>query len=164
MSDYTELPIVHINNYLWDLARGNVSGYPAIASAVWNTSIYQFQPFYPVSETLAPDSSTMPFILYDYIFMPKAGNFWPLEKEEADYLIVGDVPQIFYLKNFIVDALQKFDTSAAEVNKHLLSASPTVKFKYITADQENYIADEKRIDSFKPKFITCLKITYEYTK
>lgn len=164
MSNYMELPIVHINNYLWDLAGGNVAGKPAVASAVWNINNYTFKPFYPVSETLAPDSATMPFVLYDYIFTSKPGTFWPIEKEEADYIIVGDIPQIFYVKNFIVDALQKFDTSAAEVNNHIITASPTVNFKYITVEQDNYIADEKRIDSFKPKFITCLKITYEYTK
>lgn len=164
MSNYMELPIVHINNYLWALASGNIPGQPAIASAAWNTSLYSFKPFYPVSETLAPDSATMPFVLYDYIFTSRPGTFWPIEKEEADYVIVGDVPQIFYVKNFIVDALQKFDTSAAAVNKYLLTASPTVHFKYITAEQDNYIADEKRIDSFKPKFITCVKVCYEYTK
>lgn len=164
MSNYTELPIMHINNYLWDLANGNIPGYPAIASAVWNVSLYPFKPFYPVSETLAPDSAVTPFILYDYIFAPKAGTFWPIDKEEADYVIVGDLPQIFYIKNFITDSLQKFDKSAAEVNKYLISASPTIHFKYITVEQENYIADERRIDSFKPKFITCLKLCYEYTK
>jgi len=164
MSNPMELPIVHINNYIWDLARGNVVGQPAAPSAVWNTSLYTFTPFYPVSETLAPESATTPFILYDYIFMKKAGTFWPLEKEEAEYIIVGDIPQIFYLKNYIIDALQKFDESAQEVNNHLLSASPTVKFKYISADQERYIADERRIESLKPKFITCVNICYEYTK
>jgi hypothetical protein len=106
----------------------------------------------------------MPYILYDYIFMRKAGTFWPIQKEEVDYIIVGDLPQIFYIKNYIVDALERFDESAQDVNRHLLSARPTIKFKYITVDQDSYIADEKRIDSFKPKFITCLKICYEYTK
>ena len=169
MSDPRELAVVHINNYSWDLATGNVAGQPAVASAVWDTSIYtsaslNFKPFYPVSENLAVDSSKMPYILYDYIFMRKAGTFWPIQKEEVDYIIVGDLPQIFYIKNYIVDALERFDESAQDVNRHLLSASPTIKFKYITVDQDSYIADEKRIDSFKPKFITCLKICYEYTK
>ena len=164
MPNPTELAIVHINNYLWDLVSGSVSGQPAAASVVWNASNYQFVPFYPVSENLAPDSATMPFILYDYMFLPKAGTFRPLQKEEADYIIVGDLPQIFYVKNYILDALERFDESANKINNHLLSASPSIKFKYITVDQDSYIADEKRIDSFKPKFITCLKLTYEYTK
>ena len=111
----------------------------------------------------------MPYILYDYIFAPKSGTFWPMQKEEADYIIVGDIPQIYYLKNWIVDALERFDESAGNINNYLVSNTtasynPSVRFKYLTVDQDNYIADEKRIDSFLPKFITCLKITYEYTK
>ena len=157
-----------INNYLWDRSRGLVDGQPS-ASAIWDTSIYtasamSFMPFYPVSENLAVDSSKLPYILYDYMFVPKAGTFWPLQKEEADYIIVGDIPDIFYLKNYIVDALERFDESARYVNDHLALQNYETKFKYITVDQENFIADEKRIDSFKPKFITCLKICYEYTK
>ena len=168
MPNYKELPVMLINNYLWDRARGLVSGQPS-ASGVWDTSIYtasamSFMPFYPVSENLAVDSSKLPYILYDYMFVPKAGTFWPLQKEEADYIIVGDIPQIFYIKNYIVDALERFDESARYVNDHLASQNYKTKFKYITVDQENFIADEKRIDSFKPKFITCLKLCYEYTK
>lgn len=169
MSDPRELAVVHLNNYLWDLANGLVAGQPAVASAVWDTSIYtsaslSFKPFYPVSENLAVDSSKMPYILYDYMFLPKAGTFWPIQKEEADYIIVGDLPQIFYIKNYINDVFEKFDESAREINNHLASSSANIHFKYITVDQDSYIADEKRIDSFKPKFITCLKLIYEYTK
>lgn len=164
MSDPTDLPIVHINNYIWDLVSGSVSGQPAASSAVWNAQNYTYKPFYPVSQNLAPDSSVMPFIIYDYMFLPKVGTFWPMKKEEADYVIVGDIPQIFYVKNYIMSALEKFDKSAQEINNHISSTGTDINFKYITADQDTYIADEKRIDSFKPKFITCIKITYEYTK
>jgi hypothetical protein len=169
MSDPTELAVVHINNYLWALASGSVSGVSQVSSAVWNVNSYDYRPFYPVTESLAPDSAQMPYILYDYIFAPKSGTFWPMQKEEADYIIVGDIPQIYYLKNWIVDALERFDESAGNINNYLVSNTtasynPSVRFKYLTVDQDNYIADEKRIDSFLPKFITCLKITYEYTK
>ena len=67
-----------------------------------------------------------------------------------------------YVRNFIYENLKKFDTSAQEVNLHLNDSS--VKFKYIKCEQANYILDEKRIDSFKPKFATSLIITYDYTK
>lgn len=206
MPSPTELPIVHINNYLWALAKGNIpspftasyvqcvsaSGTTAsyfntdllttascvststipvyeldawkTATNVWDTESFIFQPFYPVTENLAPDSAQLPYILYDYIFIPKQGTFWPMQKEEADYIIVGDIPQIYYLKNWIVEALERYDESARNINNYLISASTSVRFKYITVDQDNYIADEKRIDSFLPKFITCLKLTYEYTK
>jgi hypothetical protein len=164
MPSYTELPIVLINHYLWDLAKGNVSGQPAVASAVWNTNTYPFMPFYPVTESLAPESATLPYVLYDYMFVPGSGTFWPLQKEDADYIIVGDLPQIFYVKNWIVESLERWDESARNINDHLASQGYLTKFKYINVFQENFIMDERRIDSFKPKFITCLKVCYEYTK
>ena len=166
MSDPTDLAVVHINNYLWSLASGSVTGVPQVSSAVWNVNSYSYRPFYPVTENLAPDSAQMPYILYDYIFVPKQGTFWPLQKEETDYVIVGDIPQIYYVKNWIVDALERYDESARNVNNHIVTtaSNSSIRFKYLTVDQDNYIADEKRIDSFLPKFITCLKITYEYTK
>lgn len=166
MSDPTDLAVVHINNYLWSLASGSVTGVPQVSSAVWNVNSYSYRPFYPVTENLAPDSAQMPYILYDYIFVPKQGTFWPLQKEETDYVIVGDIPQIYYVKNWIVEALERYDESARNVNNHIITtaSNSSIRFKYLTVDQDNYIADEKRIDSFLPKFITCLKITYEYTK
>jgi len=162
-SDYTKLPIVLINNFIWDLASGSVSGYPTISSAVWNISQYVYKPFFPVNENLAPDSSKMPYILYDYSFkMPNMNTFWPLQSETAMYTIVGDVPQIFYLKNFIYDTLKKYDTSAQEINKHIKDT--TINFKCIHVDQQNFIVDERRIDSYKPKYLTSLLLTYDYTK
>lgn len=165
MPSYTELPIVHINNYVWDLARGELGAELAVASAVWNTSVYNFRPFYPVHENLVAESTT-PYVLYDYIIMPKAGTFWPVQKEEADYIIVGDLPEIYYVKNYITEALEKFDESARDLNAYVAdqNAGYETNFKYITVDQENFIADERRLSSFAPKYITCLKITYEYTK
>ena len=83
MSDYTKLPIVLINTFIWDLASGSVSGYPIISSAVWNVNSYQYRPFYPVNENLAPESSTMPYVLYDYLYDEPDDSFWPLQKEKA---------------------------------------------------------------------------------
>ena len=162
MADYTKLPIVLINNYLWDLASGSVSGYATISSAVWNIQSYQYRPFYPVNENLAPESSTMPYVLYDYLYDEPDDSFWPMHKEKAIYSIVGDVPQIFYVKNFIFDTLKKYDKSAQEVNDYI--NDPTINFKCIHVHQSNFITDEKRIDSFKPKYITTLTLTYDYTK
>jgi len=167
LSDPKDLAIVHINNYVWDIVSGSVTN-PGIlaASAVWNPNNYNYKPFYPVSENLAPDSANLPYVLYDYMFIEKTGTFWPIQREEASYVIVGDVPNIMYVKNLIIDLLEKFDESATNVNNYLLASnsSSNVRFKYITAEQDNFIADEKRIESFAPKYITCIKLTYEYTK
>ena len=161
LSNPKELAIVHINNYVWNIVNDS-----ATASVVWNPNEYDYRPFYPVSENLAPDSVVMPYVLYDYMFLEKTGTFWPIQREEATYIVVGDVPNIFYVKNLIIDLLDKFDESAVNVNNYLLSssASPTIRFKYIAAEQENFISEEKRIESFAPKYITSIKLTYEYTK
>lgn len=165
-NSYQELPINLINNYIWDLAKGQVAGQPAVASAVWNIENYGYTPFYPVREpTSASTTQVTPYILYDYMFVPTSGTFWPLQKEEADYIIVGDIPQIFYIKNYIVEALERYDESARGINDHLLSKSGIfTRFKYINVYQENFITDERRLDSFRPKYITCLRVCYEYTK
>lgn len=162
MPDYTKLPIVLINNYIWELASGSVSGIAAVSSAVWNTASFSYRPFYPVSENLAPQSTTMPYVLYDYMVEAPKDSFWPMHCERAIYSIVGDVPQIFYVKNFIFDNLKKFDKSAQEINNHIRDTS--INFKYINVSQDNFVSDEKRIDSFKPKYITTLTLKYEYTK
>jgi hypothetical protein len=162
VADYTKLPIVLINNYIWELASGSVSGVATVSSAVWNTASFLYRPFYPVSENLAPQSTTMPYVLYDYMVEAPKDSFWPMHCERAIYSIVGDIPQIFYVKNFIFDNLKKFDKSAQEINNHIKDTS--INFKYINVSQDNFVADEKRIDSFKPKYITTLTLKYEYTK
>lgn len=159
---YAKLPIGLINQYLWDLANGNVAGQEGIDPEIWDTSTYQYRPFFPVSESLATNTDKTPFIIYDFLFSQPTGSMWFLEKEQATYTIVGELPQLFYIKQFIHDALKKFDESAIEVNKHLKDSD--IDFKYIKCDQAGYMIDEKRIDSFKPKFVTCLTLTYEYTK
>jgi len=162
MTDYTKLPIVLINNYLWALASGSVSGYAAVPSAVWNTSTYEYKPFYPIDENLTPNSTTMPYVLYDFMFRPPDGTLWPINKERAIYSIIGDIPQIFYVKNFIFDTLRKFDKTASDVNNYI--NDPDIKFKSIHVYQDNFVLDEKRIDSYKAKYITTLTLSYEYTK
>ena len=86
----------------------------------------------------------------------------PPSTSQAIYSIVGDVPQIFYVKNFIFDTLKKFDKSAQAINDHANHAD--INFKCVHVFQNNFITDEKRIDSFKPKYITTLTLSYDYTK
>lgn len=162
--DYTKLPIWIICRYLWDLAKGDVDGEDY--SSVWDTSLYgSFTPFYPVYQGLGPDTSVMPYVLYDYIFVQPNGTFFPVNKERATLTITGSAPQVFYVKNFIYEALKKFDTSAQEINSHIADAD--VSFKYITCDQSSYQIDEKSIntvDGTTSIFQTSLILTYEFTK
>lgn len=180
---YGKLPISLINKYIWDLAKAETQNVkdahpqnmgesneayatriaPYLAALPFNTDAYNgIQPIFPVSENLALDTQTTPFIIYDFLFSPPNGTMWFLEKEQATYTIVGDMPNLFYAKQFIYEALKKFDTSAQEMNNYLNDSD--IKFKYIKCDQSSFMIDEKRIDSFKPKYVTSLTLTYEYTK
>lgn len=162
MPDYTTIPIVLINNYVWALANGQVEGVSALPSNIWNTANFQYKPFYPITENLAPESKTTPYVLYDYIFQDRPNTtFYAIYREEATYTIIGDIPQIFYVKNFIYDNLTKMDDAAREINKY---SNSNINFKWISCKQDSFVLDEKRIDSYKPKYITTLKISYEYTK
>lgn len=161
-TDYTKIPITLINQYLWALASGSVSGVTKVSSAVWNVDQYTYRPFYPVHENLAPEQDKIPYVLYDYIFEQPDNTFWPIHKEQAIYSIVGDIPNILYVKNFIYDNLKKFDKSAQEVNDYLRDTS--IDFKCIHVYQNNFISEERRADSFKPKYITTLTLSYDYTK
>jgi hypothetical protein len=119
-------------------------------------------PFFPVSENLAASTETTPFIIYDFLFTPPGNTQWFINCEKAVYTIVGELPQIYYLRNFIYESLKKFDISAQDINDHIQDSS--IRFKFIKCEQSNYMLDEKRIDSFKPKFVTSLILTYDYTK
>ncbi len=119
-------------------------------------------PFFPVSENLAASTETTPFIIYDFLFTPPGNTQWFINCEKAVYTIVGELPQIYYLRNFIYESLKKFDISAQGINDHIQDSS--IRFKFIKCEQSNYMLDEKRIDSFKPKFVTSLILTYDYTK
>jgi hypothetical protein len=119
-------------------------------------------PFFPVSENLAASTETTPFIIYDFLFTPPGNTQWFVNCEKAVYTIVGELPQIYYLRNFIYESLKKFDVSAQEINDHI--DDPSIRFKFIKCEQSDYMLDEKRIDSFKPKFVTTLVLNYDYTK
>lgn len=156
------MPITLINKYLWDLAKGDVAGSTKIDPTIWNTDNFSYQPFFPVTETLGADTGNTPFVIYDFLFSSPFGTDWFINKEQAVLTIVGEMPQVWYVKNFIYENLKKFDESAQEINNHIVDQD--ISFKYIKCEQSNYVLDEKRIDSFLPKFATSLILTYEYTK
>lgn len=139
------------------------SGATTVSSTDGNVLEIGLIPFYPVYENLGIDTSKLPYVIYDYLFVQPNGTFHPVNKERATLTIVGTAPQIFYVKNFIYEALKKFDTSAQEVNNHLSDSD--ISFKYITCDQSGYMVDEKSFDSLEAgKFQTSLILTYEFTK
>lgn len=138
-------------------------GASTVASTTGNVAEIGLIPFYPVYENLGIDTSKLPYIIYDYLFVQPNGTFHPINKERATLTIVGSAPQIFYVKNYIYDILKKFDVSAQDMNGHLNDSE--VSFKYIACDQSGYMIDEKSVDNLEPgKFQTSLILTYEFTK
>lgn len=139
------------------------AGSSTVSSTDGNVLEIGLIPFYPVYENLGIDTSKLPYIIYDYLFVQPNGTFYPVNKERATLTIVGSAPQIFYVKNYIYDILKKFDVSAQEMNNHL--ADPDISFKYVSCDQSGYMIDEKSVDNLEPgKFQTSLILSYEFTK
>jgi hypothetical protein len=139
------------------------AGGTTVASTTGNVAEISLIPFYPVYENLGIDTSKLPYIIYDYLFVQPNGTFHPINKERATITIVGSAPQIFYVKNYIYDILKKFDVSAQDMNAHLNDLE--ISFKYVACDQSGYMIDEKSVDNLEPgKFQTSLILTYEFTK
>ena len=178
--NYKKLPIKIITEYLWDQFNKD---YLAAKTAnpknegetdaayetriagicIWSPHRYpDFTPFFPVSETQAASTDVTPFVIYDFLYAPSSNTQWFINCEKAVLTIIGEMSQIYFVRSFIHEALKKFDVSAQEIND--FAQDSDIKFKFIKSEQTNYILDEKRIDSFKPKFVTSLVLTYDYTK
>jgi hypothetical protein len=168
--DYTAMPVRKICDYLWDLAEGNVAGSTRLPTEVWKigTDNIRTKIIAPISEKNIPNDlgGKTPFILYDFLYTGVDPTCFPLIKEEATLTIVGELLEVYPLKNFIYDALSKFDISAFEINNHIRDTG--INFKYIKARQEQYSLDEKKTvitDSGEgTRYATTLYITYEYSR
>lgn len=173
---YDELAINNINKFIWNqaklefsLSQSDSAEIIAYKQRVWNIQPWisqtpEITPIFPVNENFGTGfTGNVPYILYDYLFTGISGTFWPLEKERATYTIVGEIPNIYYIKNFVYEKLRKFDISASDVNKSLNSQN--INFKYIKVDQPAFIAQEVRTpDSQYPRYQTTLNLTYEFTR
>ena len=51
--DYTKLPVMLIGNYLWGLAKGQVSGSTKLPTSVWDVDSYTVQPFFAINDSNA---------------------------------------------------------------------------------------------------------------
>jgi hypothetical protein len=160
--DYTKLPVILIGNYLWDLAKGDVNGSTQLPSAVWDTDAYTVQPIFAINDSNAITNPS-PYILYDFLYTGVDLKCFPLIKEEATLTIVGPWNKLYPLKNFIYDALSKFDISAFEINNHIRDTG--INFKYIKVRQEQYALDEKKPVGLESGLnLSTLYVTYEYSR
>lgn len=164
--DYRVLPINLINNYIWDLANGDVDGVEALPVEVWDTSVYTQKPIFPVHENQGTGTDgSNPFILYDYLFEDMHGTMWELKCERAILTIVAPTPgQLYAIKNFIQDNLNKLDETARSINAHV--GDDSIKFKYVKCTQDLFVMQElKQTErSFAPKFASTLGLYYDYTR
>lgn len=165
--DYRVLPINLITNYIWDLAKGEVNGVEALPAEVWDTSFYTNKPIFPIheNEVNLTNTSINPFIIYDYIFDNASGSMYEIKCEKATLTVVAPTPaQLYAIKNWIHDTLNKFDSIARSINLHINNDS--IRFKYISCSQELFAMQElKQTErSFTPRFASTLTLYYEYTR
>jgi len=162
MPDYTKLPVMLIGNYLWALAKGDVTGSTKLSSTVWDTDAYDIQPIFAINDSNAI-TNPKPYILYDFLYTGVEAKTFPLIREEATLTIVGSWDKLYPLKNFIYDALSKFDISAFEINNHIKDTG--INFKYIKVRQEQYSLDEKKPVGLESGLnLSTLYVTYEYSR
>ena len=161
--DYTKLPVILIGNYLWDKARGAISGSSKLPTSVWNVDQYTITPpIFAVNDANAVTDKT-PYILYDYLYTGVDTKTFPMIKEEATLSIVAPWNELYPIKNFIYDVLSQFDISAQAMNAHLDDSE--IKFKCIKVRQDNYSLNEKAPVSLESGlYISTLYLTYEYTR
>lgn len=164
--DYRVLPINLINNYIWDLVQGNVSGISGLPSEVWDTSVYSQKPIFPIHENQGSGTDgSNPFMLYDYLFEDMHGTMYELKCERAILTIVASTPgQLYAIKNFIQDNLNRLDETARSINSHIEDNS--IRFKYVKCTQDLFVMQElKQTErSFAPKFASTLALYYDYTR
>jgi len=162
MPDYTKLPVMLIGNYLWALAKGDVTGSTKLSSTVWDTDAYDIQPIFAINDSNAI-TNPKPYILYDFLYTGVEAKTFPLIREEATLTIVGSWDKLYPLKNFIYDTLSKFDISAFEINNHIKDTG--INFKYIKVRQEQYSLDEKKPVGLESGLnLSTLYVTYEYSR
>ena len=163
--DYRVLPINLINQYVWDLLSGDVSGIAGIDSSILDVDLYDNSPIFPIHENQGDVGGDKVFILYDYLFEESYGTMWEMKCEKAIYTIVAPSPDKLYaIKNFLQDHLNKFDTSARGINAHINNDS--IKFKFVKCSQELIVMQElKQTErSFAPRFASTLVLSYDYTR
>lgn len=163
--DYRVLPINLINEYIWDLAKGDVDGVEGLPEEVWDTSGYSNKPFFPIHENQGADTGgSKPFVLYDFLF-EETGVMWEMKCERAILTIVAPNPgQLYAIKNFIQDNLNKLDQTAQGINRHINNDS--IRFKFIKCSQDLFVMQElKQTErSFAPRFASTLVLKYDYTR
>ena len=153
MLDYTKQPVFVVNSYIWNNAV-------QLPTNVWDTSTYSYRPIFPVSDSTSLNSQKMPYILYDTVLNRRTGDLYPMVTETFNYYIVGDVPQIIYIRTFIHDLFRKLDKSAQVVN---MVGDGQTFFKYFESHQNGEVGEYLTGDSIDKKYVVSLSVRGTYT-
>lgn len=170
-----KLPMELVNDYLWDLITGEVDEDKAMPDTLISLDSYaigssSIRPFFRVLEP-SDVSDISPTFLYDSLFMPPNNTSWFVEKEQSTITIKAEIDKIFEIERYLYNSLKKFDQTAQELNKYLLSKYGQefidlgTWFKYIKCDQDYYEYNKQTttLDPTQKYAYSTLILTYEYT-
>lgn len=144
MTDYTISPAYEIINYAWTKLKSagvlDVSNY-------YSESLNQtIMPFLPVQEQpeVNLDLGENTFFVYEYIVRPTDADFWRKSGQVIMYAYDNDFNKLAEIVEFFSDEFNRFDGTAADVNRGLLSnkfAFLTVTLGSATVDRTAYNDD-----------------------
>lgn len=151
---YTDLAVYDMNKYIWVQAQ-------ALTPDVWDVSKYNsIVPIYPVTDSNSIQDDA-PYILYDTLFETRMNDIPQMITERVTYHIIGDVPDILYVRRFMYDIFSRLEDSAATINEISTSCNT---FKYTEVWQDTNITEFQEPKSIRPRMVTSLKVKAVYTQ
>jgi hypothetical protein len=161
--DYTKVPANLINDYLWDLANGTVTGSTKVPNEIFGTDVatYTYQPFFPVSENTGTGSEKA-FVTYQSLPRLRGDSDYWLVKERMIYRVIAPMPTVLYLSNFINFNLNKFDETASRVNSHIKDSA--VVFDKITAYSVNLPEESTKFNSVETRYEAEIIVDFDYRR
>lgn len=157
MTDYNFAPLI-INSYIWN-ELGAVM--PSLTSKY--TGI---EPIYPVYDSLSAKGAWngLPYIIYDNMLMSKISSFYGIKREQTVYSIRGNVPEIFKIRNAIIDIIDRSDDAAKDINEYAGQNlnNVSVFFHEFSAFQLDFTNEKTIANSTRQLYTTELILEYEY--
>lgn len=157
METYKYPPAI-INAYVWNEFTVNSPNFVAQYNGV--------VPIFPVRDALGDESTwgSKPYIVYDNMARFRTARFYGIRKEQLLYSIRGDVPQIFTVRDLIVDVLDRADDTAKDVNFYSGQNlnNPLIFFHDFRVYQMSETSEKTDNISNRQYYATELIIEYQY--
>ncbi len=159
MTDYTISPAYEIINYAWTKLKSagvlDVSNY-------YSESLNQtIMPFLPVQEQpeVNLDLGENTFFVYEYVVRPTDADFWRKSGQVIMYAYDNDFNKLAEIVEFFSDEFNRFDGTAADVNRGLLSS----KFAFLTVTLGSATVDRTAYDD-DGRMSAEIIIDFEFTR